>query len=284
MTEAQQHEEGLVPIETQPVAGLIARAELDMAIVTAREYPRNIQQFQERATTLAIASEDMAEQCWYSLPRGKETIEGPTARLAEIVHNSYGNCVAGARIIEEAEEYLVAQGVFHDLETNSRTCIEVRRSIKGKNGNRYPQHMIDTTANAAISIALRNAVFKGVPKAFWEDIYKQARRVGLGDETTLPERRQKAIEYLAKWGIDETRILRRFGADTVEDIDLTDLAALRGVANALRDGDILAHEAFPDPSERERRMAKHVATGGDSEPQGGDSEPDSVLSDDDIPT
>ncbi|MFN8826683.1 MAG: hypothetical protein ACK501_17070, partial [Planctomycetota bacterium] len=51
------------------------------------------------------------------------------------------------------------------------------RRITGKNGRRYSSDMIGVTGNAACSIALRNAVFRGIPRAFWIDIYDaRARR------------------------------------------------------------------------------------------------------------
>lgn len=56
---------------------------------------------------------------------------------------------------------MTAQGVFHDLERNVAITYEVRRRIVDKNGRRYKPDMIGVTANAACSIALRNAILRG---------------------------------------------------------------------------------------------------------------------------
>ncbi len=102
---------------------------------------------------------------------------GAERPAAEIVTSAWGNCRAGARVVDEGAEFITAQGVFHDLERNVQVTMEVRRRITGKNGRRYSSDMIGVTGNAACSIALRNAVFRGIPRAFWIDIYDAARKV-----------------------------------------------------------------------------------------------------------
>src|SRR5471032_1019018 len=78
----------------------ITKAELDGQITTARAFPRSVKRFINRCTDLATLNEDVAESCMYALPRGGKTIEGPSARFAEILQSSWGNCRAGARVID----------------------------------------------------------------------------------------------------------------------------------------------------------------------------------------
>ena len=143
-------EEGLV--------SAISRSEIDQQIATARRYPRSIKRFRDEALQMVTLSESVAEQCIYALPRDGKTIEGPSARFAEVVASAWGNCRAGARVINDAGEFVTAQGVFHDLERNVAITYEVQRRITDKHGKRYKADMIGVTANAACSIALRNAI------------------------------------------------------------------------------------------------------------------------------
>ena len=233
-----------------PDAGVmtaISRAELDSQITTARAYPRSVRKFIDECMEMACLNEEIAEACIYALPRGGKSIEGPSARLAEIVTSAWGNCRAGARVVEEGREFITAQGVFHDLERNVQITIEVRRRITNKYGKRFDSDMIGVTGNAACSIALRNAVFKGISKAFWEPIYKAARRAAVGDAKTLASKRADALAYLQKRGATEEQVLATLDVKGVEDIGLDELVVLKGLATAIKEGDTTVEQAFAPP-------------------------------------
>jgi len=108
--------------------------------------------------------------------------------------------------------------------------------------------MIGVTANAACSIALRNAVFKGVPKAFWSTAYEAVRRVVAGDPNTLAKRRSDALTYLEKQGVGCARVVAALGVAGVDDIGLDQIVTLRGRVAAIRNEEITLEEAFPDPN------------------------------------
>lgn len=237
-------------VVTPSALALLARAELDVSITTAKAYPRSVKTFLKDASDMAALNDDIAADCVYALPRGKKTIEGPSARLAEIVASAWGNCRAGARVIDEGEQFVTAQGVFHDLERNVSISYEVKRRITDSHGRRYNADMISVTANAACSIALRNAVFKGVPKAYWATAYRAARQVIAGDAQTLAARRAKAIEHFTKIGVKLEWLLAALDVKGVEDISSDHLVTLSGVKTAIRDGETSIDAAFPDPSKK----------------------------------
>jgi len=224
---------------------ILARAEIDIQIATAHQYPRSITQFRREALAMATMDVDTAESCFYKLPRGGKIIDGPGVRLAEIVGSAYGNMRYGARIVGEEGDFIVAQGIAHDLEKNVAATIEVRRRIVNKQGRRFDTDMIGVTANAACSIALRNAIFKVIPRSFVNSIYESAKQVAIGDASTLVERRTRALETLAKMGAMEDRVLAMLGKAGIEDIDLTDLELLTGLRTAIKDGDTTVDQAFP---------------------------------------
>lgn len=229
---------------------VVSKAELDQQIATAHAWPRSLKRFRDECLQMATLNDTIADECIYAVPRKEKgvtkMIEGPSARLAEIVASAWGNCRAGARVVDEGREFITAQGVFHDLERNVAITYEVRRSIVGKYG-RFSPDMIGVTGNAACSIALRNAVFKGVPKAFWNDIYEAARKVVAGDAKTLANRRSEALSYLQKLGATQEKVLALLCVGGVEDITLEHLLQLRGLANSVREGEISVDEAFPEP-------------------------------------
>ncbi len=232
------------------VVDITARAEIDTQIATAKRYPRSIKRFHAAAIEMATLSEDVAASCFYSLPRGGKAIEGPSARLAEIVANAWTNLHAETRIVNEDERFITARSVVWDVESNVRIAFEVRRRITDKKGNTYNDDMIGVTANAASSIAFRNAVFKVVPSAFTQDIYRAAREVAIGNAETLGARRSKMMDYFAKMGITSERVCALLEVAGVEDIKLDHLAKLRGLATAIKDGDTTIEDAFPETSKK----------------------------------
>lgn len=220
------------------------RSEIDTQIATAKRYPRSLKEFLNTAKQMVTLNEKVAAECIYSLPRGGKTIEGPSSRFAEVMASAWGNCREGARVIAEENDYIVAQGVFHDLQSNNSVTFEVRRSIKNKKGERYKDDMIGMTANAACSIALRNAVLKGIPKAYWSELYEAALNVVRGDAKTLVNRRADAITYLQKMGVTEKMILETLEVKGIQDIGLDELVVLRGLTTAVKNGETSIDEAF----------------------------------------
>lgn len=223
---------------------LLNSSEINQQIATAHKFPRSIKKFLTEARDLVTLNDAVASECIYALPRDGKVIEGPSARFAEIMAHSWGNSRAGARVVDEQGEFVTAQGVFHDLEKNVAITYEVKRRIVDRNGKRYKPDMIGVTANAACSIALRNAILKGVPKAFWSTLYDEARRVTMGDSKTLAVRRADALAYLQKFGATEAMILSKLGVAGVEEITLEHLVTLRGFATAIKDGDTTVEQAF----------------------------------------
>jgi hypothetical protein len=227
------------------VLAVLNRSEIDGQLAVARQYPRNIQLYRERSRDLATINETVAAECLYSLPRDGKMIEGPSVRLAEILVANWGNCRAGARVIEEGPEYVTAQGVFHDLENNAVTTFETRRRIVDRKGRRYSGDMINMTCNAVCAIALRQAVLKGIPKPFWEDIYQAAKDRAVGDDREIPAKRKKALKAFAQYGIDEKRILGVLQLDSLEKVGREELTHLQGLYSAIKEGELTPNEAFP---------------------------------------
>lgn len=229
---------------------LLNKSEIDMQIATAHKYPRSIKHFRDETLAMVTLNERVAESCIYALPRDGKIIEGPSARFAEVVASAWGNCRAGARVVADQGDFVTAQGVFHDLERNVAITYEVQRRIIDKRGNRYKPDMIAVTGNAASSVALRNAILKGVPKAFWDDMYQEARRVVMGDFKTLANRRADAIKMFQTFGITDVQIFAKLEVAGVEDITLEHLVTLRGLLTAIREGDTTPELAFAtEPAE-----------------------------------
>jgi hypothetical protein len=265
-TELDETIEGhLVAAPAPGVVQSIVTAEMGSQIDAARRHPRDARKSLNKAVALATLTQEGAEQCMYALQRkdkdGKVSqIEGASVRLAEILIASWGNCRAGARVVDEGPEFVTAQGVFFDLEANTALTFEVRRRITTNKGKRFGADMIAVTANAACSIALRNAVLKGVPKALWEPVYLAARKTAIGDQRTLATRTREAIAFFVRAGAVEADILTALGVSAGGELTADHFVILRGLANALKSGEVSIDAMFKQDGPAQREVIR--LTGG----------------------
>jgi hypothetical protein len=230
----------------------LSRAEIDIQIATAKRWPRSIVAFKKQALELATLDEETAGACFYALPRDGKRIEGPSIRLAEIVASTWGNLRVGARILDVTDRVVIGQGACFDLEKNLAASVEVSRRITNRAGKRYSDDMVNTTAQAAMSIALRNAIFRVVPFAIVKDVYEAAKLVSLGKGLTMEQSRAKCVGAFAKlWPALTPEVLWRIAGKTgAEDIGTDELVQLRGLFTALKDGETSLEEVLRqiDPS------------------------------------
>lgn len=242
-----QSAELAAPLEVSPpsVVEAMTRAEIDIQVSTAKRYPRDYSVVKRKMITLATLDVETAESCFYKLSRQGKSIEGPSARLAEIAASCFGNMRAAAQVVDNDGKTITARGICHDLETNSCFAVEVKRRITGRDGRTFSDDMQVVTGNAACSIALRNAIFKTVPFALIKPVYEQARQAAVGDIKTLAERRTRMLKAFAALGVNEARILAALGKPGAEDIGLAELESLIGTHTAIKDGEQSVDEAFP---------------------------------------
>lgn len=222
------------------------RANIDIQVSTAKQYPRSISRCANNAVALVTMDKDTAQSCGYALPRGGKPITGPSVHLAKIIAQQYGNLRAEAKVVEITDKQVVSRGTAWDLENNYAVSFEVRRSIVGKNGNRFSDDMITVTGNAANSIAYRNAIFGIVPKSITDKAYKAAQHLitgDLSDEEKLIKRRDGAIKHFTDtYGITEEEVIKLCGKHTVNQIQADEIALLLGFAQSLKDGDTTVEE------------------------------------------
>ncbi len=228
----------------------IERAQIDMQISTAKRYPRDIKKVKNMMLSIATLDEETASSCFYTLPRGGKSIQGPSVRLAEIALSAYGNLRTGTRILNEAtagaNPHVIIQAVAHDLENNVAVSIEKRRRVtKKKSKTAIDDDDINLAVNSCSSIALRDAMFRVIPKALILPVYEAAKKVAVGDVKSLAVKRGKVIDRLKQMGLTEERILAAIGCEKMDDVDADKLATLIGLGTALKDGETTLEEAFP---------------------------------------
>lgn len=255
--------------EALSIVEQITGAELDRAIVTAKRYPRDLAQVREDTLYYAAADQETAEDCFFALPRKKKNektglmedveIEGEGIRLAEIMVNSWGNIKFGKRIIgiDKVAKKITAQAVVFDLQRNVFASVDETRNICNNKGQLFSEELITTTGRAAMSIALRNAIFQVIPKVFFKNIIKEIKLVASGakkgtmvkDEDWKPQpldvRAKKAVQFFVNWGISQERVLHAISVKSIEDITEEKLQTLTGIRSGVNQGEVNLVDAFP---------------------------------------
>jgi len=248
--------------EGQSIMVQMAQAELNQSVTTARAFPRSIKLAVDRIKSLATLDAVAAQECVYALPRGGKPIRGPSVRFAEIVAAMYGNCHVGSRVVavDRAEKVVVAEGVFHDLETGMKRVAQVQRRISDKNGKIFNDDMIAVTGNAACSVAMREAVLKGVPKAIWRSAYEAAEMINFGKAETLAVRRDKAIAAFGGFGVTPDQIFAALELGGLDDIGLEEIATLTAMFFAIKNEEATVESYFP-PKATDPLSARAAARG-----------------------
>lgn len=245
-----------VPMEivSSEALGALERSQIDVQINTAKKWPRSVKEFMEEAQSMIALNQEVAEQCNYKLKRkekggGIKFIEGPSIRLLEIAASCYTNLRYGSRIIGIDDEFVTAQGIAFDLQKNVAQTVEVKRSIRTREGQRFGTDMIMVTSNAAGSIARRNALNGVVPRAYIMHLSDYAKQVAVGDIKSLPERRQRAFDYFTKvLGVELAKVLAYLEKPSLEDCGLAELSELQGLKTMLKENEITLEQAF-DPKD-----------------------------------
>ena len=257
-------ENEIIEVKQAEMLQAINRAEVDMQISTAKQYPRDLNAVLNKIATYATMDKETAEDCFYVLRRkdanGQDTvIEGLSVRMAEIIAGAWGNLRVQTRIIGNDGRMITAQAVCHDLETNFAVSKEVKRSILTKKGYTYSQDMQVVTGNAAASIAFRNAVLTVIPKAVTKRIINEVKQVALGQSIDLETSRQNIIQYFAKLGVSQQQLFDYLGIKKLEEIDKQSVFELRATANAIKEGTTTVQETFVRPAVEAKKQAEGVA-------------------------
>lgn len=228
---------------------------MDIQIRTAQANPRNLQKVRERVDEW-ISDPEIAETMWYTLPRGKDSIVGPSVRLAEILYNAWGNIRVMSHVVETTATYATALGVAIDLETNTGVSSDATVAIYGRGPDAVKQAKMRAQA-----VARRNATFQVIPGVFQRQALEKAMRVAKGQD--LGVRRKRVLEWFGERGVSESMVYGAVKKKPGDDLTTHDLELLSGMRNKIVD-------ELKSPEQAMRQQAdaqEHEEATHDSEPE-----------------
>lgn len=224
------------------------KAEIDMQIATAKQYPRDVHRCLNDIVTWGTMDDETAQSCFYSLTRkgatGNNAVEGLSVRMAEIIIDAWGNARVDTRVVADDGKQITAQAVCIDLERNVAVRTEVRQRCTDKYGKPYTEDMKITVSNAACAKAFRNAVLKVVPKAITAKAVAEIKNVAMGKAVNMTETRTKLIAAFANIGVKEEEILEYLDVKDRESIDKDMVFHLRSLYQAIKDGETSVEDSI----------------------------------------
>lgn len=216
-----------------------AIAEAQGQLILAKRFPRDLNAaFAELMEACKLPA--LAQVAFYTLPRGKNSVTGPSIRLAEEIARVYGNFQYGHRELSRDDKKSEVEVYAWDMEKNnySKRQITVMHVLDTKEGPRKlrdQKDIDDKIANVA-SKQVRGRILALVPKWLSEAAITACRETLAGNsEVPVAERVRKMTQAFAKFGVT-VKHLETFLGHGLDTVDRDELADLTGVHNAIRDG------------------------------------------------
>lgn len=253
----------------------LMRIENETMLAVAVQRPRDEAVVIKKAVGELNLAPENAKAAYYSIPYRERQqdgsykvvkVEGPSIKAAMSLARRWGNCTVASRIMNEDETGWDLEGVFVDFETNFRVSrpFRVSKVAKKRGGGTYrldPQREL-MALQAGASKAIRNATLAGLPDYLVAAYNSRAREIvgGKLDQKATPETIAAVMRAFA--GIDvKQEQLERYTKMAIDLWTGSEIADLRGLWNAIQDGQITADEAFaiaaePEPIAKPQRASE----------------------------
>ena len=226
----------IVDAEVIAIDDMLPQAPDRVAVETAKAHPRSVEAFRKSLYELATMDETSAQSMYYQLRRKGRTIEGPSVRFAEMVLYAFGNIQVFGRVVDIGATHLIAEAAAWDMEKNTRIGKRVTRRITDRNGVRYSDDMIGVTSNAAISIAVRNAVLSIVPRPLWQSAYEASLGAATGKSKTFNQHRKDWLAWWKEQGGKDDQLWQYLDVKGPDDIGGFEIRRMFGLRNAIEEG------------------------------------------------
>ena len=233
----------------------LVKLENDTQMTVALQKPRD----EKRILFDSLAELDTYKSCAaeaiYVKPVGKDQsgnmqyVEGLSIRAAESLANRWNNSAYGADIVAEDAESATVAAVFLDYEKNTRRVIQrrVAKSYKQRGTGRviqYSPDRFDIVLAATQSKALREVILRSLPAGLKKEYENAARQVQAKNQD-LPGRQKIMVKQFELLKITQQQLEQLRGKPLTE-FTHDDITDLRGVYNAIRDGETTIEQLFEE--------------------------------------
>lgn len=216
-----------------------AIAEAQGKLVIAKRFPRNEALAYDEAMQ-ACRRHGLADDAFWSYPRGKEVLTGSSIYLARELARVWGNIDYGIRELSRKDGVSEMQAYAWDLQTNALVTqnFTVRHWRDTKNGGYAltdERDIYEITANQGAR-RLRGCIFSVLPSDLVRAAEDECKKTLAGNnEEPLKDRVRKLITAFGKHGVNAVMIEARLG-HSLDTVLPEELADLRSIWNSLKSG------------------------------------------------
>jgi hypothetical protein len=233
-----------------------AATEVQAAVVAARAVPRDVQQaLADMRETCGMPG--LANKAFFSFPRGRETVAGPTIHLARELARVWGNidyAIAELSRHDDAGESEMRATAW-DMQTNARssTTFIVKHEVDTKSGRKKLVDLRDVYENNANLGArrVREMIFALLPTWFTDEAKDRCAATlrDPGDGKTLPQRVADLVKNFESFGVTPEPHEARVGKAASRWSDI-DVAQLKVIGATIHRGEGTVDEFFARVTER----------------------------------
>lgn len=254
---AQRHESGnaiAANSEASAVAGVKVR------VLMAKQYPRDPALSMDKILA-ECQRPTLADAAVYSFPRNKETVSGPSIRLAEVLARNWGNMTFGYEVLERRPSVgrtpgsSVIRAYAWDFETNLfiDRQFEVKHYRSTKSGGYTltdDRDIYELEANMSAR-RIRSCILQIIPGDVTQAAVMACRRTassGISEMMSDPGKRQKLVSQMIRifdrMGVTQDD-LEGFLNVKADDWNADHMLRLKEVKTSLEDNTVSLGEYFP---------------------------------------
>jgi hypothetical protein len=198
------------------------------------------------------------EDFYYGWGVGKDSIEGPSVKLALALARCWGNCAVEALPVQDTPDAWIFPAAFVDLETGFTLTRLFRQSKQWTvHGRMDGERKDDVRFQIGQSKAVRNVLLNALPASLIDAALREAKagvRAKIEEfikANGLPKAVDILLKALAKYGVKEKAVLGKMDVADKKALSLEHLVTLRGDLTALEGGQERAELLFPEPDAAE---------------------------------
>jgi len=193
------------------------------------------------------------ESFYYGWGAGKDSIEGPSVKLAMAAVRCWGNCSVEAVPMQETVDAYVFTSRFLDFETGYTLERQFRQSKRWTvYGKMDTERKDDIRFQIGQSKAARNVVLNALPQWLIDqalDMAKEGVRTKIQQYITKNGKAaaiERVMRGLLKCGVSEEQVCNKIGIAKPEALDMDALVMLNGCLKAIQDGSDTAQSIFEE--------------------------------------
>jgi len=246
------------------------RAELEGAIILAKQFPRNDYVVLGRIES-AFSRPMLAGKAQYHYPRGGAEIRGESVHTARAIGQAFGNIRWGLDIVRDDEDFRTIEGWAWELESNVKIEAQdhFQKLIFRKVGGwiKPDERDLSELTNRRGAKLVRNCLLQVVPSDLVDKAIEIATKALAGELKNRQDAIRKMVSIFDKIGVSVAMLVNYLGHE-LDTINEEEFVKLRGIYQSIVDGNSKREEHFEmtPPKEGKAEKEKDAVTEEETQP------------------